>query len=49
MVVGMAATSKPNGLIPSLPKVPLRIPKPAGLGALAITVSPPPATAPETR
>ena len=40
--------SKPTGEIPSSPKESFKIPKPAGFGALAITVKPPPATAPAT-
>ena len=43
-----AAASRPNALIEPSSKLPLRIAKPAGLGALAITVRPPPVTAPAT-
>ena len=50
IIVGSnAAFKRPNGEIPFLPKFSLRIPKPAGFGALAITVRPPPVTAPATR
>src|SRR4051812_5460296 len=43
-----AASSKRTGLIPADPKRPRKIEKPAGFGALAMTVKPPPATAPAT-
>ena len=43
-----AATKRPSGLMPSSPKLDFRMPKPAGFGALAMTVRPPPATAPAT-
>ena len=49
MIVGGNAPNKsPKGLMPVSPKVPFKIPKPAGFGALAITVNPPPVTAPAT-
>ena len=43
-----AATKSIKGLIPSLPKNSFKIENPAGLGALAIIVNPPPVTAPAT-
>ena len=43
-----AAARSPSALIAPSSKLPFRIAKPAGLGALAITVSPPPVTAPAT-
>lgn len=45
MVGGNAASSKPRGLITPSSKQPFKIENPAGLGALAMTVSPPPVTA----
>ena len=49
-MVGISAYKKSLiGLIPSGPNESFSIPKPAGLGALAITVKPPPATAPATK
>ena len=45
-VGGAAARNNPAGLMVPSSKLPLRIEKPAGFGALAITVSPPPVTAP---
>ena len=48
--VGIAAARSnfPGWTTPSF-KYPLRMEAPAGLGALAIKVSPPPVTAPDTR
>ena len=43
-----APRNSPSGLIPSGPKLPRRMEYPAGLGALAMTVRPPPTTAPAT-
>ena len=48
-VKGSAAAAKNKGLTPSPPKEGLKMPYPTGLGALAITVSPPPVTAPATK
>ena len=49
-VIPLFATARraPKALIERSSKWSLRIAKPAGLGAFAITVSPPPATAPAT-
>lgn len=44
-----AALKSPIGLIPSGPNFDCKMEKPAGLGALAMTVNPPPATAPATK
>ena len=50
MLVGIKAhRNSLMGLIPSTPKLSPNIPNPAGLGAFAITVNPPPETAPATR
>ena len=43
-----AAAARPPALIVPSSKLSLRIAKPAGFGALAMTVSPPPVTAPAT-
>ena len=48
-VGGKAATNKPSGLIFFSEKCFLKIEIPAGFGAFAITVSPPPVTAPLTK
>jgi hypothetical protein len=49
MMVGVNAPSNsPPGAMPSWPKAGERIDWPAGFGALAMTVNPPPITAPET-
>lgn len=48
-VGGVAAARRPRGEMPSSPKLSFRIPKPAGFGALAMTVRPPPVIAPATR
>ena len=45
----MAATKSPNGLTLFSEKYLLKIDIPAGLGAFAITVRPPPVTAPATK
>ena len=47
-VGGAAASASQPGLIELSSNVPLRIAKPAGFGAFAMTVSPPPLTAPAT-
>ena len=49
IVYGKAPRNKPRGLMPFSPKESFRRLFPAGFGALAITVSPPPDTAPATR
>ena len=50
MTVGTRALiNSKSGLIPSFPKEELSNPYPAGLGALAMTVNPPPTTAPATK
>ena len=48
-VGGSAATSSPKGRIASSSNDPLSMEKPAGFGALAMTIRPPPVTAPATR
>ncbi len=48
MVGGKAASNNPNGLTDSSVKLDFRIATPAGFGALAIMVRPPPVTAPAT-
>ena len=48
-VGGNAATNSPKGWIESSSNDSLSMAKPAGLGALAMTVRPPPVTAPATR
>jgi hypothetical protein len=50
-VGGIAPSKRPTGLIPVPSKAleDCRIPAPAGFGALAMTVNPPPVTAPATR
>ena len=48
IVGGIAAINKPRGLIFFSEKCFLKIDIPAGFGALAITVKPPPVTAPLT-
>jgi hypothetical protein len=49
IIVGtIAASTSPLGEMPSFPKAGARIDCPAGFGALAITVNPPPVTAPAT-
>ena len=51
IVGGSAPRNNPSGLMPSFSNTfaLCKIPMPAGFGALAITVNPPPATAPATR
>ena len=48
-VGGIAAINKPSGLIFFSEKCFLKIEIPAGFGAFAITVSPPPVKAPHTK